>query len=87
MILGKLRHRESSDIVASFLSCFYSKLDQPLDDRIDRDEVQPLYLMRLQAMGTLHTRQHSHDLLCESTVQGKVHIASVTEALKIVQHR
>ena len=38
-----------------------------LNDGVDVYEVQPLDLVRFQPMGTLHSRQYSHDLLRKSS--------------------
>lgn len=55
--------REGADVVSHLLARGDGQLHQPLDDRIDVDEVQTLDLVGLQAMGTLHARQHSNNLL------------------------
>ena len=42
-----------------------------LDDWIDVDEVQSLYLMRLQPMRALHAWQYADNLLCQCTGGGE----------------
>ena len=67
MTFVELELREGTDEVSHLLPGGNGQLDQPLDHRVDVDEVQPLDLMGLQAVGTLHARQDSHYLLCQST--------------------
>ena len=63
MMFVKLRDGECSDQIAHFFPSLDGTFDKPLDHRVDMDEVQPLDLVRLDAVGTFHSWKDGYDLL------------------------
>ena len=67
MVSVELGFREGSDVVPHLLPGCYGELYQPLDHRVDVDEVETLDLMGLQTMRTLHPGEDSHNLFRQGT--------------------
>lgn len=51
--------------------------------REDVDEIQPLDLMRLQTMRTLHLREHRHDFLSQSSAERQKHSSQIKSSFTL----